>query len=500
MRPFLPLAIIPAMVCLAQAPAPYSPEDRALLWKEAMITHDGMAYKYIVHTFPTRAEAEAFAAKPYLTRKNTRGQVFDLRYVEIPMALRSRIASLGKGILSEPLAYGGSWLMVELQDRNQRMLDRSTDVDKWLATYAATCLPTAQALRTDPELVARGVLNWLRTPADLNKALDSGAIKPAQLDMPTSSGAPLVYLAVIRKDPEFLEALLSHGASTEAPGDRGPLSVAVALQNTELIRILLAHKANPNGLPDNPAPILVAAANGDGAMMRTLLAAGADILATRRERDVFPIQNCLLYYLPDHDDALYGWARQEMEAALEKTRTVAWSAWIEQGGRRQPIQDGAVVTLKKAPFRIVMRKGPRHGFRIFTTEDTALAARMKEVPFRRTLLDFARIGAAGPDSTWLGVSDLTMKEGVLNYSATTQELAYSSDPERNRGVKRSVVKGKEEFTYEVTEFLFDDRDPKEVPIKAYAGPGLVMAAGLLPDLGRGADLYKPAVFRITFKP
>jgi len=91
----------------------------------------------------------------------------------------------------------------------------------------------------------------VRSPEDLAKALASGAVSRSQLDMRLSDGLTSLTLAIILKNAPLAVALLDAGASPDVCGVTDcPLSTAVAMQQPEVVKALLARRANPDGAAD----------------------------------------------------------------------------------------------------------------------------------------------------------------------------------------------------------------------------------------------------------
>ncbi|KAL5338296.1 ankyrin repeat-containing domain protein [Aspergillus crustosus] len=86
---------------------------------------------------------------------------------------------------------------------------------------------------------------------------------------------------------QMIQILLDHGASISALDDSGhtPLHLAVSGNKTEIVRLLLDHRpddpaVNIVSIPEGNTPLLRAAKQGNARIMKRLLEAGADILAT----------------------------------------------------------------------------------------------------------------------------------------------------------------------------------------------------------------------------
>ncbi|UOQ64631.1 ankyrin repeat domain-containing protein [Hymenobacter volaticus] len=92
-----------------------------------------------------------------------------------------------------------------------------------------------------------------------------------------------VYAAVVKNKPADVEALLKAGADPNAPVEMMPgfptsfLILAAGRSQTEIVKILLQHKALVNK-PDsfNATALMAAAGEGNMELVTLLLAAGAD--------------------------------------------------------------------------------------------------------------------------------------------------------------------------------------------------------------------------------
>ena len=83
-------------------------------------------------------------------------------------------------------------------------------------------------------------------------------------------------------DLEALRTLLDGGLDVSAPDSEDgwpPLFHAVGMRQADAVLLLIARGANPNQRVDRLAPLELAAAQADPAMVRLLLAHGADINA-----------------------------------------------------------------------------------------------------------------------------------------------------------------------------------------------------------------------------
>ncbi|WP_254605231.1 ankyrin repeat domain-containing protein [Sphingomonas bacterium] len=94
-----------------------------------------------------------------------------------------------------------------------------------------------------------------------------------------STGETALHIVVKRGDAAYVNFLLSRGADPNARDGKGntPLLLAVNGGNEGLIQLLADGKANPNlGNTSGETPLIIAVQRRDLAMVRDLLAIGAD--------------------------------------------------------------------------------------------------------------------------------------------------------------------------------------------------------------------------------
>ncbi|HSI08763.1 MAG TPA: ankyrin repeat domain-containing protein [Rariglobus sp.] len=115
-------------------------------------------------------------------------------------------------------------------------------------------------------------------------ALANATIGVAILDYKDTRGWTVLHHAIERQADDFALRLIAAGAPLEAPsiGGQTPLAFAAFKASTVVTKVLLAKKADPNGRASELAapPLLAACIGGDVALVRILLAAGADVNAT----------------------------------------------------------------------------------------------------------------------------------------------------------------------------------------------------------------------------
>ncbi len=186
-----------------------------------------------------------------------------------------------------------------------------------------------------------------------------------------------------------------------------------------------------------------------------------------------------------------------MERADERGGRYKWKAWIEQGGRRQPIVDGATIALQPQPFRIVMKLPDETSFRILSSEDSDFIDETRHAVARRDMLSPMRVGAAGPDSRFLVVGTFVTRKGVREFDGSSLELSWQSDPKFGNGTKRlNDKRGDHEDIHEIAEFIAPSGT---LAAKDFAHHTIHVLAGPLPWHGTASDLYKPARFDIVIR-
>jgi hypothetical protein len=185
-----------------------------------------------------------------------------------------------------------------------------------------------------------------------------------------------------------------------------------------------------------------------------------------------------------------------VKQALIRTHHYQWSAWVEQGGKRTAVSDRGTVTLRRAPFKVVLRMNGQAGFRVAASEDARLLERGKDIVFRRDLFSGARVGAADAQSKFLNVSPLSMEGGKLHWSVRTTDWSYAEDARASTGTTYQPRNGAPEYVHEVEELIFDKGT---IPLTRYEGPGIAVVMGALPPLGTGTDLFESVRFTIRFR-
>lgn len=98
-------------------------------------------------------------------------------------------------------------------------------------------------------------------------------------EIPETGGLPLLYLAVLHEDPEWISQLIAHGADVNemTPGGDTALCAAIRGMSEDCVRALLYGGANPKQLGfEKQLPIAIAALRRGTDILRALVVAGED--------------------------------------------------------------------------------------------------------------------------------------------------------------------------------------------------------------------------------
>ncbi len=166
-----------------------------------------------------------------------------------------------------------------------------------------------RALAATADLAAIGdkrvtLLQWAlftRSLDGVQVLLDAGA-DPTQ---PGMDGDTAVHFACMLEEPQFLEAVLAHGADPNAANAEtgaAPLRAALMTEREEQFRMLLAAGANPDHADDmGNTPLHIAGLINEPQRALDLLKAGADPM--RRNAQDVTFQRYLFMTRPDLLDA-----------------------------------------------------------------------------------------------------------------------------------------------------------------------------------------------------
>ncbi len=321
--------------------------------------------------------------------------------VDVPVALRVAAANLVEAGERSPVvrwrdgAGREQWSLLELVSRAKLQpprdaLDFERQAQRWVAEGL---LPPPAELLADATHRARAAHWRVRSVADLAAVAPelSPSVRFGNL------GTPLLQ-AVLRNDMELARALLARGADANACGVVG-CALHLAFKKDDPARtaawleLLLGAGARPDQFDAAfmgalSTAMQPAAFYGARAVLERLLKAGADpngqpgvkvtplegaLAGGRREVAEWLIQQgASVLPLPDRSRAnffghgnawlassehpmLRAWITQAMFDAAHRDPRWAYDAHIEQDGKRWPLPDGASVTLRAAPFKLVAR-------------------------------------------------------------------------------------------------------------------------------------------------
>src|SRR5690606_13478110 len=115
------------------------------------------------------------------------------------------------------------------------------------------------------------------------------------VNLPDRQGFTPLHDAICSHDVKTVKLLIDNGADISKPTARmrvTPLILAIQQKgDAEIVRLLLEHDASAKTADDDGVtPLMVAARNGDLALMQVLLETGADAAATDKRK-----QNVLHY-------------------------------------------------------------------------------------------------------------------------------------------------------------------------------------------------------------
>lgn len=479
------------------AAAPYTLSEKRVLWTEACYTFNGLAYTYKYVLFTDRASAEAYQVAPYRRGHTPQSSTtFTLRYNELPLRVREKMNLLEPGECSDPFLVmeQRAWGIIHLQKRNQAAFDKTINPLDWLDKYAESALPSPHDLMSDPALMLRSRLNQAITFEALKEVL--GEALPEQcLDRSLSSGWTPLQRAIALKDLRSAEALLTKGANPNKSSDGNhPLVMAIFSKNEAMIDLLLKYKADPNGGEMRLTPLMAASETGDIRLVKRLLGAGGDPMKQSRSRQQYADRTSLLYHASSKDAELYAFLKNLIDDRLALQGLCVWDGWIEQSGRRHPIRPGADITLRKAPFKLLFNYHPGVTLAVIGVGNSDLSRALKDASMRRTLVGPGRMGAIGPDSKFLSVTDGLFEGNEISYLQVFLNLGF--DPQVPNGVKLA----KDLYEYTVDEIVWDKLGTKErgeSPIQEYPGRGFSLLFGVLQPIGRGGEFFRePLVVRI----
>lgn len=370
------------------------------LWDAAQHTAGLNAYefKWLLYTDISRARLARVSG--------VRGAIVSAaNLIAVPKAIRQALVNLYvPGEKSAPIPFNNrgtpGWVVVELVRVTPAALLRTgADFQKTARDWVARgLLPAPDALLADPAERAR-VAYW--------QALTPQAIGAIARDLPPNVEygdffTPLTR-AVLTDRRELVSALLDRGADLNQCGllgcalhlaqgmpdekeaqdwtqwllDRGAkpditdsrhqaandtaLTAAVGQGRLGSAQALVKAGASPNGVPQVPhTPLYQAALNHHRDMVNWLITQGASVLPFADRGNAEPGSQAHLYAgaQATGDEDFITWAEQTMLTAAQASPEYRFNAFIEQGTRRVPLKDGSALTLKAAPFKLVLQLKP----------------------------------------------------------------------------------------------------------------------------------------------
>ncbi len=377
------------------APAPaqaMSQDDLRAVYTELTQTHDGLYYTFHLLLYPT--EESARDAWEKLKQPRFRMQRFDRLFKNVTPrnaylftldpALRERMVSLYPGERTGPVLTRRGWVIAELLSSRPATAPAFAEVSPNIpALILAGVLPGPTELKVSATLRHRAIGNAIQSVDDLrlappdldvNMKLSSQdrllprAISRGRLDLQEAlikRGAnpnlcarkfcPL-QIAIFQGSPDSVDLLLKAGADPNQVDAsigvaEGPLGSAAFRGNIEMANRLIVAGAKVDGQGKSESPLMAAASAANRPMVEFLLSKGADPFYVTPSG---PARGALDSAERSKNAEFAGWMRAMMLARARASGQHSWTGWIEQDGKRFPL-DGKPITLKRAPFSIVAR-------------------------------------------------------------------------------------------------------------------------------------------------
>lgn len=432
-----------AALAQTNPPPPLSEAERELVFGAWQHTVGIYSYDYRLTVFDTEQKARMAKLSKW---DGTRYKAYDLRadgLVDVDPALRVALGQLHTPKLrSEPVKWvrkSGAvhWAVLELvkRDKTRPPSDAADSAAKAARWVAQGMLPPPADLATGLEHRSRVAFWRANTPAAVQAV-------PADLTPNVLYGNAMTPLtqALLRSDMAVAQALIARGADANQCGFWGcPLHLAAGMSEAELgdraTAILLGASAKPNhvdaayaaakSVPLNEAArsgraalvtrLLDAGASPDGApevelvpvaaavltgrrdIVQLLIDRGASVLPhTDRGRDNIGRPYTLVRAAQEgKDKGLAAWAEELMMVAAERSPRHRWAAHIEQDGKRQALVDGAELSLRAAPFKLVLAlpDGGEQGVVLAASFSSALGDEVRKKELRNGIFVPTRSGA-----------------------------------------------------------------------------------------------------------
>jgi hypothetical protein len=451
------------------ASAQYSDAQLRLLYDEAAATGSMVYSFYIFATKDADAiqEAHKKLMQPGLRDKSLKS-LFNLNAnmlvaFVLPAPVREQLNHLSEGSRSAPFQLAdGSWAMVELESVDalkQSMPGFEQLRGRLPGLVASGALPTPDALRNDPALVARTLINKV----DSAKSFDQ--LPPGvDVDHPLSNGYMLLQQALLRDDAGLVTALLKRRTNPNlCPMRACPLQLALQSKThaADYVKQLLEAGAQPDQIaaPDADTALTLASLEGNAAAVQLLLEKGADINGGNGPRQPLTVaihrgHSAVSKLLLDKGaDPLFrktpaggmasssatamsvalqqGKAEGAMlrSAVMKKFSTLPqhqWSGWIEQDGEKLPLADGTL-HLKRKPFTLALRMPVDGQMRLASSSSTRIFDEIRTSDLAAAVYQLDKPGVEPRDGSarWLLVSNDINPAGKAKRPPATQTWLWS---------------------------------------------------------------------------
>ncbi len=543
----------------ASAPPVAPPNWSADQWDAVMgaVQHTAGTWGYEYHWVSYASEARARVAS--MVGVNAKGKPFRaISLVAVDPVIRLGLASIVlDGECSKPIRYINengkpAWYVVQLvsrfrstnyalDDTYRRFLGRLIQQDflpkpelllsdrlERSRVAFVKAFTAEQVAAVDKSLTADVEYGDFNTPLTLAILLNKRDVATALLERGADVnrcgrfGCPLGVAATADNEADALawtEWLLSQGANPALIDPRfktsnvTPLTAALEKKYQSLARSLVAAGAPLNGVPDErQIPIEVAARKGQRDMVDWLIASGASVLPFNdRSKGLVAHMNGHLYSgaKASGDTGFATWAEKTMLDAAARSPHYAFDVFVEQAGRRFALTDGSMVTLKPAPFELVMVMKPGQAESV-TVGASLSKAWSDEVrrgdgrnPLFRPLSAAAMAEVPSPDAWNLYVGMPCTRKEKVDEPCPGVQMVLLKDANERRDF-HSVRVDRHEYVREVRS-LYDvsveTPNNKATPLDTMAGKTLYLVLSDALNLG-GADgqrLIAPRFVSLSFQ-